>query len=450
MESGRFLLFSFFAWLLTSFRECGYSPVAVFVHTSYDETPLILRVTAEKVDKGAGGRLAANKAKIAKTSQTDIFIVLLIRGPAGLVHYKLLIPTKLQVMDHSTAENTKTCIEEHLHKCGFYQFAAQWPMVFWISCHDRAASNLKYEACQLRDKGEKDVRLSLPCDVHRISGISGAQWNQISLCISGAISFAISQRPAGALECLRACIAMWLRTRCQIIRGGSLPPSAASLRHRDAMLDLCSSIPKERQAVIRGFFNVDWCKSDPAHFHWDGCTCCDGTPEGFETLIDGSITTALVPGLTVIFPRHRWTNAQLTTDELILLTSCHRCYKRVVPVWLTCMRQKRDPTPRDFPAVAEEVVDPSGQGLSEDDLGPRGLARRPAWLNEIVDCESDEAPRCNGCYTQLHVCLESPCPFASCLLVAPHRGAARGRHSGWVRGLREQTNHCTVLTTLAS
>jgi hypothetical protein len=102
--------------------------------------------------------------------QSDAFMMLLLRRKAtgGFMSLRIPVPGSLQVVDHSTAENLKQCIEDTWSWSGLSEFLLLWPLIMHMSCHDRAASNLKYEACMLRDSLLHELRLDIPCDVHKV------------------------------------------------------------------------------------------------------------------------------------------------------------------------------------------------------------------------------------------------------------------------------------------
>jgi hypothetical protein len=114
----------------------------------------------------------------------------------------------------------------------------------------------------------------------------------------------------------------------------------------------CAAISPERKLLLTSFFNGDWAADEPVHWHLfeDGTVCSCGcfTEEEVREFMVNTVVSALLPGLVPLFQRHRWTGADVTVDELLVLLGIHGIYRRVVPIWLSCLRKKSNPKPEDF------------------------------------------------------------------------------------------------------
>jgi hypothetical protein len=173
MESSKCLLSTAFSHLSQKVRDGSFEPIAAYLSTCYDETPCSIRVEDLRPPLPDSKRAKvrnSRKPQVAKVLQTDAFLMLLLRKTTGgFISFRIPVPCSLQVEDHSTAENLKRCIEDIWSCPGLSEFLALFPSIVHMSCHDRAASNMKYEACMLRDSAPHELRLDIHCDVHKVS-----------------------------------------------------------------------------------------------------------------------------------------------------------------------------------------------------------------------------------------------------------------------------------------
>jgi hypothetical protein len=302
-QSTALLLAQFGAALAKAFRaDCGLAPVALICGMFYDETPLSIRVERKPLSPGGVhiGPRDARRPTVSKVLQSDAFIVAVIRHGSVFFSCRVNLPSPLQVMDHGTAENLKSCMD---HIWSAYPavkgLKEVFPAVIYSSTHDRGSCNLKYEACELRSAAPHEGRISMHCDAHKVTNVAGSQYEQAPRPISGAISFANSQRPAGSLDTLRCCLLMFLKTRCKVRVGLS---SEAASQHRDAICRMCTAVSAERKCVLRTWFNGDWTKDDPEHYHGPRCACGNLEPQDFPPFMENHLVPALLPGLTPLFP----------------------------------------------------------------------------------------------------------------------------------------------------
>ena len=152
-----------------------------------------------------------------------------------------------------------------------------------ISTTDRGAPNLRHEASARHNAAPTEVRLHVACDVHKASTVTSAQHSVAPHSISNLVAFAIAQRPAGSLDLLRTCIAVFLQARL-VIHSNVRPPDEATStgQHRRLLMDLflpATSIKNiMRRATISGMLNGNW--SDRyiiSHYCPPGC--CSDNPE---------------------------------------------------------------------------------------------------------------------------------------------------------------------------
>jgi hypothetical protein len=361
------VLFSRVRRLLAS----GARPVCVVLSEAFDETPMLVRAQSDDGRRVGGG--AAKKWKaVAKIVQAEARVVFLLSGPHGLITVVTKIPTHLQTVDSTTAATLKACLDKVWSVPGLQELADCFPKVVSISQTDRAASNMKYESMRRMAKSAKECRLHLPCDIHKAYTCQTLQAAILDPVISGLIHTALAMRQGGTVQRLRDALCCFFRKRFKVYRGAAPPDSSSSAaKERDAKLDTFVSIddygPRalERRQVLRELLNGDWSHKRPVHYCFDGC--CSGRDP--LDIMCREVVDALLPSECPMFPRSRWTRANLAVNWLGLLEACHGIASVIMGPWLRELRDHSRPVVEaDFDSGSE-----AGDDDDDDDLGPRGL-----------------------------------------------------------------------------
>jgi hypothetical protein len=102
------------------------------------------------------------------------------------------------------------------------------------------------------------------------------------------------------------------------------------------------------KAMVKHYLNGDWQSPSIVHYCPDGHCPVDCSSGAFGQHVAGQLGPILVGRLLKVFPRHRWTGAEVTLRDASLLVSPHRMLEACGPVWLVCCKQHRDPTKADF------------------------------------------------------------------------------------------------------
>jgi hypothetical protein len=192
-------------------------------------------------------------------------------------------------------------------------------------------------------------RMSKCCEVHKAFAVSRAQFGVWGQLVSSMIAFAISQRPAGSLDTLRMCAVEFFIARLDFIPH-VLPPRQCS-EHRAVLfpwlLHLNGPEANRRRSTIETFLNGDWSNPTPQHYHAWNCTCgCESVSDA-RRFVEDHLVPSLMPAMTRLFPRHRWTRAEQTISDTLLMCAPHQLLLQILPVWLQCLRQRRNPTVKD-------------------------------------------------------------------------------------------------------
>lgn len=130
--------------------------------------------------------------------QTEAMLGVLFRHVSSgrLCYWRVPLRCPLQMADRATGETTKLCLEESMQIPLLNTMREKFGVRLEASTCDRASSNLRAEAA-LRTQNQVP-RMTLGCDIHKLSTVQGRVYGPIDVCISGLISFSLVMRPWGA------------------------------------------------------------------------------------------------------------------------------------------------------------------------------------------------------------------------------------------------------------
>ena len=234
--------------------------------------------------------------------------------------------------------------------------------IIHLTTADRASSNLKLEGAlsSRARETENEARIWYPCLTHLLSTIACHQYSLVKDAITGCVSFALSQRAAGALGKLRAGLECLIEARVVVTREPTSEFFDPGKQWRETMLDLLfplastdHPLAKQEAAsvkIISKLLNGDWKERRIVHH-----CCCDLPCEPSE--FARTLASTLLPHATPLFPRHRWTGADKTLRAILLLAP-HNMLADLVPVWLDAVTKKTQPTVEQFslstPSMAQD------------------------------------------------------------------------------------------------
>ena len=194
----------------------------------------------------------------------------------------------------------------------------------------RGACTDSYAACILCEKSICDTRpgewptLHCRCEVHRTAGVYEKVFGKLlPELVTGAINCALSLRCGGSMAKFRRCLAEEVASRFVVLKGR---PSQDAIMHKKALLRLFVSHGTGlamRQMLLVLCPNGDW-RSDKVEFYQQpGPLALPNDAACLEHVVAG-LMTALCSAQPEIYPRHRWTGADLAVDSLGVFEACHR------------------------------------------------------------------------------------------------------------------------------
>ena len=310
------------------------------------------------------------------------------------------IPTFLQSLERNSAECFGAAIKHVWDSTSIAQFEHLFERVLELNGLDSAASNRKYDKWRWRCVGFAGANvLTLWCFTHRKHNAAAALYKLAPPLVSGVIAYGVAQRPKGAVELLTLCIACFLATRLQYHKDVQPDRAGPVHRQREALFDIIfgdeSSRAKPqnqsrnlRYCLTRSFMHGNLCKK---RFHH----CCVGQHCPDESACRTACRTTLAPTLVnsalTLFEKHKWIGAEETLREAQVSLLPYGMGKFVLPVWVGCMREAREPVASDFELSADDSSSIESGSNADDQDYVDGF--QPPVSAEAEDLAEEQAPR---------------------------------------------------------
>ena len=338
--------------ILSSVREllqqAGWQGLLFVKKRKFDETPLRVRLQCSpQVAQVEHAGNAGKEKSVTKILQTLFSLTMLCKTPSG--DYQVLrgnIPSYLQALDKSTAENLKAAqmdLEDTVPELKAVSSLFNCKVQHTIT--DRFAANSK---CELALAAEDPTWILAHqyCRSHKIAQIQtkATSLPETETHISGVISVALALQNAGSTQALKDILNQIFEEQL-VVREGAPPEFAKA--HREEVYDvflgpLPSEAPQDvrykraatrriqQRLILSHFLNGELRSTEIAHW------CVDGlSRQNVLRLFKKWVTPALLPGKCEIFPRSRWTGGDLSVEWAGLLASHHRILSLLMDRWVT-------------------------------------------------------------------------------------------------------------------
>jgi hypothetical protein len=337
-------------WGLHAFLSTAFPPSA-FVHYSeiarYDETPmrvktsgasssatvvLPLKDTADSVAPQSAlaasssqtwapdmGELAHTLSHGAKILQSESSSAVLLEHDGQFALFVSSGFEHLQVLERCNAP----CLQEALSRqSAATAFSKQFAAKTRVATTDEASANY---ACERSITASPERHgwesIHYPCEVHICARIHSSVFSLMQSDVTGLIRHALSLNVSAQMNAFRRALREEIRSRgIRVIRGAP-PPDAT--RHRRRVLRLFCSHGRciiQRQALLALLPNGDWRKSE-LQMYVLGADAVD--KDAALSVFTNGLITALAGTVFEVYPRHRWTGADLAIDRCGLLESVH-------------------------------------------------------------------------------------------------------------------------------
>jgi hypothetical protein len=181
-------------------------PVALLTYAVYDETPMTA-ATSTTTDKTSShhqvlAALTKGKApretEVCKIEQCETTFAFVVRRPGSkrctFVATELACP--LQNGDRTTGEVSRAHLSFYKSLNLWESLKAKFPMALEMSTRDRGSGNLRAERSLITDD-PLGVYFGQWCIIHCLHNVVGRLLASIAPTVSGAIAFALAQKPVG-------------------------------------------------------------------------------------------------------------------------------------------------------------------------------------------------------------------------------------------------------------
>ena len=191
------------------------------------------------------------------------------------------------------------------------------------STTDRASANLLCEKAMANSLlGAAFQSIHLGCDVHVVSRIHSKVFSLVEPTVTGVLRHALSLQGGALMNLFRKALRMEIRSRGGVtVRVGAV--SREARQHRELMLRLFAArgrciIPK--RVLLMLLPNGDW-RSRQVEVYVSHSS--ELTPQEAEKMLANGLVTALAGAQFEVYPRHRWTGADIAFDRCGLLEAVH-------------------------------------------------------------------------------------------------------------------------------
>ena len=373
-------------------------PVLMVRRMRYDETPTRVRlpkdVSQPNEQSGKSGTEVVEKGtdvvEHAKVLQTEFILSFLVhdelRGNYNLLHAS--VPTTLQAVDRTTAENTRSCLQSTMDRVPeLRRVALKFPFRVHHACTDKYSANIKTEKAVKSDQPDF-VKHHVFCSVHRLATSISAANSLFPDETAGILSVALACREVGAAGKLRDILRQIFQEKL-VVRAAF--PNPLWKQHRLEVYDLFLPLAGEakwnnakRRFILNHFLNGNLTDPDIIEHFCPFGHCLN--EEEVRSCFARLVPNALIPSKPPKYARGRWTNYDLAVNWCGLLEAHHSLLKQVI-VQYTGPPQKIPQLPKriaDLPPGEDSDGSDKWDGVLKD-----FLADEPLPIHDTHDGKSE-------------------------------------------------------------
>ena len=227
---------------------------------------------------------------------------------------QLVVPllAHLRAVQRATGESYHRVFENISPRFGFLE---KFERKVRVSTSDQDAAIEKAEAVR---SSKECALLRIPCHVHICSAILKKAGKILDMDITGMVQLTLSLNETGAMTSFRKALRDTLARPGKLVVRTGLPPRAISDANRqllDILFEGCDSYEQARRCTIESLANGDWTK-DGVIETWVR------EPVAQQDMVHRLQTawvTAVCGAAPHVYPRHRWTGAEITMRWVLLL-----------------------------------------------------------------------------------------------------------------------------------
>ena len=326
--------------------------IAYVEHSSYDETPmkasfdeiedLLDEETPEPSPGAAFGslddllvtkqlsKLFRHNTSTVKMLQTKASFGMVLHVGGEYVHLLGQTVCPLQIMERGTAEVLQACLHRN-------SAVSSWVTPFrWKArsvCTDKAGYNIKAEKSITQNRPQSWSNLHIHCEVHCTSTCFQKTYESlVPHEVSGLIRCALALRQPSVLNTFRTCLKEEIRKRLVIKRGA---PPLDAVQHRQQLLDTFLTQQSRQGQVHRLLLaklpNGDWRNRSEVHYFVGPSDNALQDADQIAEMLETGLVYCMCSSKPHLWPRHRWTGADVAVDELARIEAVHGLLSATFP-----------------------------------------------------------------------------------------------------------------------
>ena len=188
------------------------------------------------------------------------------------------------------------------------------------------------------ETGKPVRRLALVCDMHKTAKVLIDQMALAAYHISGMVSVALTERQPGAHIKSREAFAAVLLSRATVVRHRP-ELSDAALDFKQAVLEsflpATSDANRVARLLLQRYVVGDWRERESAVY-----AAPDEEDATAMAILEGELPEVFLGSVLPIFPRPRWTGADIVAQRFAVLSSVHCCLGDVLKLWVRLLPRK--------------------------------------------------------------------------------------------------------------
>ena len=203
-----------------------------------------------------------------------------------------------------------------------------------IVCCDQAPSNLRAEQSLIEERGPTWASCVLPCAVHITSACFQKTFDLIPKFISGLLHTSLALRNGASMLQFRTCVRHQVRKRFCFVLG---PLHEDAIQWKLALLKTFASNSGSatyKAVLLLMVFNGDWRNEEQVQHIPTSHKDTPDTAEFVQDLMESAIIAVACATKPGLWPRSRWTGAELPVNQYGLLSSVHGVFLPAYAQWL--------------------------------------------------------------------------------------------------------------------
>jgi len=335
------------------------------------------------------GERTTSKASASKILQSEVTMGLMVEHSSSFHAVIAPCPSRLQLLERCTARTLQQAMLNQSLVSPISQLFQH--RVRDVTTDEASTNKLCEKSMACFDKFGSWVSRHGNCEVHVAARVFGASLSLLDKDVSGMVRHALSLNVGANLAMFRKALRAEIMSRgIRILQG---PPPLSTRQHRWFMLRLfcargANSI--ERRLLLVLLPNGDWTKDQPGIYVPNPRAI---SPQLALDVLCNGLVTALAGSAFHVYPRHRWTGADLSLDRCGILEAVHRlgsgAYARFMQMW-----GREEEVPNESATIGasgalalENSADPhspageAGDGDQPENQGDEGRQDKSAAFN---------------------------------------------------------------------